>query len=523
MRAILAALLCLCIGAASADVLEPIGKSTRYTARRGTSNMQSPQPTSIEQCRARVEAAIQAEGETRTSGSITYQCITTESWMVHFRPAPVSLPPLPAPANLRTTSVNERLVRVQWDAVTGAQSYDLQFCRGIECTNLAPLSCVRATTYDHTLPLSATARYKVAASRATDCSNPGAQTGYVVGTTVPPPPPTCPDAPAPQTRTINCPAGTTGTYTEQSSSAVSAPPECIVTTTWTAIPPGNGACVPVSQPPLSALFSDRFEYDIPRTGDADAFRQRGYVHVKAENSRTNSGGSGYIYTRFDEALGSRVLVLESRPTMRPPPGDFPYSQTDYYLQLGQETGSGVAIPANAWIQFWTYATPESRFSTRDKAIYPCRGSYPCTNLTWLFMWGSGGFEGVSAPAGGRYLALEGWGADRDTRVNDGDERKLYQNASRTPLLAGRWYQVRLHVDISTAQGTYEAWIREIGATSWLKVADWRSGVTPNFSWPISNRNPHSIARVPTTVNQSDNTVYIDDLVIGRSQSELPAN
>lgn len=337
----------------------------------------------------------------------------------------------------------------------------------------------------------------------------------------PPPPPTCPAAPTSQTRTIQCPAGYTGSYTERSSSAVSAPPECVVTTTWTAVPPGNGACVPVAQPPINALFSDRFEYDIPKTGNADLFKSRGYVHVKAENSWTNRGGSGYIYTQFDQALGSRVLVIESLPTLRPPPGDFPYSQTDHYLQLGNETGSGTAIPANAWIQFFTYATPESRFSTRDKAIYPCRGAYPCQNLTWLFMWGSGGFEGVSAPAGGRYLALEGWGADRDTRVNDGDERKLFQNVRRTPLLAGRWYQVRLNIDISQAQGVYQAKMREPGQTEWTMLADWRGGVTPNFSWPIASRTGYNIVRIPTTVNQSNNTVYIDDFVIATSEAALP--
>jgi hypothetical protein len=300
-----------------------------------------------------------------------------------------------------------------------------------------------------------------------------------------------------------------------------------VTTTWEAVPPGNGACIPVSQPPTSALFVDRFEYDIARTGDADRFKTLGrYVHVKAENSVTNRSGGGYLYTLFNASLGSRVLVLESRPTMYPPPGDFPYQQTDYYLQLGNEGGGGTAIPANAWIQFWTYATPESRFSTRDKTIYPCRGSYPC-HPTWLFMWGAQGFEESSAPAGARYLALEGVGADRDTRVGDSNDHKLFQNVSGTPLLAGRWYQVRLHIDISGPQGVYEAWIKEVGAVERTKVANWRQTApageqaTPNFSWPVANRSGYNIVRIPTTVNAQNNTVYIDDFVIAASESALP--
>lgn len=286
----------------------------------------------------------------------------------------------------------------------------------------------------------------------------------------------------------------------------------------------GGTSVP-SQPtdPGRTLFFDDFEYDVSRslTNATTQFRTAGWSHVKAENSAENSG-SGYLYTLANSTRSSRVLVMESVPSMNPPPGDFPYTQTDYYLQYGNES-SGSAVPANIWIQFWTYATPESRFATRDKTIYPCRGSYPC-HPTWLFMWGSGGFEGVSAPAGGRYLALEAEGADRDTRVNDGNERKLFQNASQTPLLAGRWYQVRLHMDISGTQGVYEAWIKERGQSSFTKVADWRGGVTPNFSWPLTsaNRQPFSVLRSPTTVNgPGSSTVYIDDFAIATSADNLP--
>lgn len=332
------------------------------------------------------------------------------------------------------------------------------------------------------------------------------------------PPPTCPPAPASETRQVICGPGYTGAYTETSASTVGPLPTCTVTTTWTPVPPGSSACVPQNQPPTSALFRDRFEYAVERTGtSADLFRQHGYTGVKSENS-TERSGSGYLHTRADATLGSRVLVLESHPTMKPPPAGFPYQQTDYYLQLGRESG-GTAIPANVWFQFWTYATPESRFHTRDKTIYPCRGHYPC-HPTWLFMWGAQGYEETSGPAGARFLALEADGADRDTRVNDGQERKLFQNANHTPLLAGRWYQLKLHIDISGSQGVYEAWIKERGATSWTKVADWRGGQTPNFTWPVANRTGYNIVRIPTTVNVADNTVYIDDFTIAENEAAL---
>jgi hypothetical protein len=66
-----------------------------------------------------------------------------------------------------------------------------------------------------------------------------------------PPPPTCPAPPASTTRSQDCPAGTTGTWTQTSASTVSAPPACTVTTTWSPPTPPEGACAPVP-PPLTA-------------------------------------------------------------------------------------------------------------------------------------------------------------------------------------------------------------------------------------------------------------------------------
>jgi hypothetical protein len=222
-----------------------------------------------------------------------------------------------------------------------------------------------------------------------------------------------------------------------------------------------------------------------------------------------------------------VLVMESNPGSTPPP-DFPYSQTDYYLQLGREGSSTITLPSNTWLQFWTYATPESRFSTRDKTIYPCSSAYPCVwgpNLGWLFMWGSGGFNTSGDGSSRRFLAVEAANADNrgDTEYPT-NKSKLKQNLSANPLLGGRWYQVRLHLDTSGAQGTYEAWVRERGQTAWTKVSDWRGGVTPQFFWPIpeTQRRGHTMVRVPTTVNGPGNsTTYLDDFVIGSSAAQLP--
>lgn len=64
-----------------------------------------------------------------------------------------------------------------------------------------------------------------------------------------PPPPTCPAPPASTTRSQDCPAGSTGTWSQTSTSTVGDPPTCPVTTTWSPSSPPAGAC---NRPPTIA-------------------------------------------------------------------------------------------------------------------------------------------------------------------------------------------------------------------------------------------------------------------------------
>lgn len=278
--------------------------------------------------------------------------------------------------------------------------------------------------------------------------------------------------------------------------------------------------------PTNTLFFDDFEYSVSRTGTGalSAFTQNEWSHAKAINTGEN-GACGYLYTQADAVRSSRVLVIEARPQSCVPPG-WSYGQTDLYLTLGRQ-GGPVFVPPNAWFQFWTYATTDSQFSTRDKTLYPCRTYYPCGSgqWSWLFMWGQRGFETTGGAPSDRFLAVQGETADYTQAAEyPTNATKLFQNVSRTPLTAGRWYQVRLHLDISGAQGVYEAWIRERGQTAWLKVADWKGGVTPGFNWPIpaAQRTGFPQLETPTTINGPGNsTVYIDDFALAGSQAALP--
>jgi len=275
------------------------------------------------------------------------------------------------------------------------------------------------------------------------------------------------------------------------------------------------------------VFGDAFEYQVDRSDkNAEiAFRAHGWADVKANNSYYQRG-SGFLFTQLDSTLGSRVLVMESRPSMSKILPGWRHAQTDYYLKYGQGDGPLTTVPACMWVQFWTYATPESRFARRDKTIYPCRGPYPCQQgqTGWLFMWGSAGFENISAPDGGRFLALLGEHADfHGAGEYPTNAPKLFQNMSAAPLFAGRWYQVKLHIDVSREQGVYEAWVRERNAP-WKKVAEWVGGVTPNFVWPIPETERVGFRQfaIPTTVNgPDDSTTYMDDFVIAGSEAALP--
>ncbi|MFN3565351.1 MAG: hypothetical protein ACK4V1_05115 [Burkholderiaceae bacterium] len=281
------------------------------------------------------------------------------------------------------------------------------------------------------------------------------------------------------------------------------------------------------------LFDD-FEYDVARdaTNAEVAFRARGWTDVKAINSHFGRG-SGYVYTRFDPVRNSRVLVLESLPSTAPVPPGFTYPQTDYWVKYGGADRPLSTVPANVWFQFWIYATPDSRFH-RSKFIYPCRSFYPCTsqqtngitNFAWLFGWhyvtGPDESRPIQAPEGGWFWSFQAPLAN-NRAVPEYNRQKLYQNLDTTPLLAGRWYQVRIHVDTSGAQGVYEVWVRESGQ-AWRKIAEWIGGVTPNFDWPIPEieRVGNRVFAMPTTVNAVDSTLYLDDFAMATSAAALPA-
>lgn len=300
---------------------------------------------------------------------------------------------------------------------------------------------------------------------------------------------------------------------------------------------------------ISHTFFDNFEYVVDRDGDPDAgysaiTNQGHWEHAKAENM-PNASGKGYIYTTtdipgyegtFPGINSSRVLVMEARPVTLG-------FETDFYLQFGQGSIDNT-VPANVWFQFWMYPVyfedQKSEFENRFKFIYPCNGGYGCQadNIKWL--------NTIGHTTGNPF-----W-ANRDTRDTTElyittldpfpddttsdfqwagsvpyDAHKIGQTNVNENIAHNRWTLVTLHYDTSSsaAGGTFQAWLKPLGGTE-VQVANWVNGTPVEgqaFTWtiPSGQEGGHRMFRMPTTVNDHDFWIYMDDFAIATSRSDLP--
>ena len=309
------------------------------------------------------------------------------------------------------------------------------------------------------------------------------------------------------------------------------------------------------------LFFDDFNYAVNRedagglrdpNGLASArFLARGWSSVKREPTDT---AGGFIYTttsipgysgRMPGLSGSgRVLALEGRPTSVAYPRNG-LNQTDFYLQYGG--ASSTSVPSNIWYQFWfyinDYGTQQSRWGSNTKLIYPSpNGSYgvPTGQLAYLIQLGSSSYEtDGSMPLtlpynASRYITnrAENWADFQRASEYPTNRSKLGPNVNRNAavLAPNRWHLIKIHIDHSGPQGTYEMWTRQMGG-SWQKLAEWIGGVTPNFLYPTieAQRAGLQTVRIPTTwgtASSSDTTnydawTYMADFAISRRESDLP--
>jgi hypothetical protein len=299
------------------------------------------------------------------------------------------------------------------------------------------------------------------------------------------------------------------------------------------------------------LFFDAFGYVVNRA-DSAATKQSvfGAAGWGIKDNAQGTGPGGWIYTVGSipgyagtiPGASGRAMCLETDYTRASFIPDFGYYQTDYYLQR-----SAVGWPTDFWVQHWIYINNSgSQLSTfksgRDKFLYPNQsnptGTYPEIGI--IQYQGRDGYE-YNNPAhpyysnpdpSSIYLGLEGDGISNTGGVEAGSgTARLYQNANSTlKITANQWWLVKQHIKLTAPTGAWEAWIRPYGGT-FTKVADWRPGVTPSFSWPISASAPYAQGmlayKFPTTMNGGattnlyNNWRYYADWAFASSEANLP--
>ena len=300
--------------------------------------------------------------------------------------------------------------------------------------------------------------------------------------------------------------------------------------------------------PGDVLFFDDFEYTVERdTGGGEAFlTEGGWGHFK-DMRVSNPGAGGYLYTvtaidgfsgAFPGATSSRVLCLESRAGTEAPEVNPGHTQTDFYLQYGDESSAVVGtLPGNLWVQFWiyqqSYGSQMSQYERSDKWLYPTRDGYPGSaggSTNWLAAMGtaSGETDGSAwtelGPGPDRFFRVRAEHADFTGASEYPTNRdKMGHNAAPSQYVhANQWTLVKIHIDISGEQGTFEVWLRPQGGTE-TKVTEWIGGGTTDFTWPIpaNLRDGHRLLRMPTTMNNYDSWTYLDDFALATGEDALP--
>lgn len=289
------------------------------------------------------------------------------------------------------------------------------------------------------------------------------------------------------------------------------------------------------------IHFDRFEYDISREHDSSSyqtFRKHGWSNVKAVN--ITGSHAGYLYTveripgysgNFPGQKSRKVLAIEARAGSM-------NTQTDFYLQYGDEHSPDDTIPGNVWFQFWIYPNryngaeekqnQKSAFAHRFKFIYPCKSAYPCTigNIHWLYTMGYISNEPYWKKAPDTELFISTVDPFNTTvrhlRAPKWDQFKIGQTDLSEHIVPNRWTLVKLHYDTSTSSGRFEAWLKPLGG-QWTKVAEWIDGHTPDFEWKIAKHNigGHRAIRIPTTLDSFDSWLYLDDFAMATSEEALP--
>lgn len=313
---------------------------------------------------------------------------------------------------------------------------------------------------------------------------------------------------------------------------------------------GNECIGAVCATPVPDIIFDDFEYEVDRdtVDDALKFRYDGlgvWDGVKSSQNTGQDGARGYLYTvdsipgfpgEFPSG-GDRVLCMEFLP-------DTLGFQTDAYLFMGSAVNPEHLVPSKHWIQFWlyinNYGEQATQWSTTGaKWIYPCvDGSPTCSYayVSYLALFKPISYNPFNETTTGArvYPVLECTGCNYTPGSDPGVHKIGHNISSQGGLIyPNQWVLVKIHVDhsgsaegVPPGQGVYEEWHMPQGQAYFTKVAEWKGGVTPDFTWDVTTMGEgYSIGneslKLGTTFNDYDVWLYIDDFAIASSEALLP--
>jgi len=293
--------------------------------------------------------------------------------------------------------------------------------------------------------------------------------------------------------------------------------------------------------PVSALaavlLQDNFEYEVDRdtANSGTIFTTTGpWDLVKTYQNTGQTGARAYLYTTtsipgfsgsFPGTNSSRVLAMDLLPATLG-------GQTDVYLGFGNSSSSQNNVPGNVWFQYWIYINrygDQMSQITEGKLLYPSvTGDYPASlddGLHWLYKTKNNSMPPYweSAGTGEMYIQVDCFNSCDNADEAPEDQWKMGHNiASEGGLLEpNQWYLLKVHFDTtgadsrSSGNSVYEMWIDNV------KVAEWIGGVTADFTWASPGTSGHKALRIPTTINDVDQWIYIDDFVMATTEADLP--
>lgn len=191
-----------------------------------------------------------------------------------------------------------------------------------------------------------------------------------------PTPPSCPPAPAPASQSLTCPAGQSGTWTQQRGWNAAPAPTCWTTGSWVDTV-NTCAPTPPACPPAPATATQSLTCPAGQTGTWT--QQHGWNAAAAPTCWTAAPWSNTVYTCAPPTCPAAS-----------PPASTPSCRPSNYLSIPGYVGGGASLSGGSWMRGafpgcgWTYTGGTCYYNTFNSNAQPetngaCAPIYPQTS------------------------------------------------------------------------------------------------------------------------------------------------